>query len=89
MGSVLGIVTTDVTPPAKAALLKVLKFLYIHNLVLQQKLSYLLDLEIYTLFLRSIIFSLDGILFVLTFLPIASIDPFSPIIKPPFSFSEL
>ena len=35
--------------------------------------------------LRSVIFSREGILFLLTFFPIASILPFSSIINPPFS----
>ena len=39
--------------------------------------------------LFSIGFSLVGKLLVLTFLPIASILPSSPTIKPPFSFIEL
>ena len=37
----------------------------------------------------STIDSLVGILFVFTFLPKASIKPFSPIINPPFSLIEL
>ena len=88
-GSVLGIVTTEVTPPDKAALLKVLKFsLYSYPGSPTNTLMSTSPGKIYLPF-KSIGFSLVGKLFVFTFLPIASIFPFSPTIKPPFSFIEL
>ena len=89
IGSVFGIVTTDVTPPARAALLKVLKFsLYSYPGSPTKTLISTKPGKIYFPF-KSIGFSLDGKLFVLTFLPIASIFPSSPTISPPFSFIEL
>ena len=88
-GSVLGIVTTEVTPPDNAALLKVLKFsLYSYPGSPTNTLMSTIPGNIY-LPLKSIGFSLLGRLFVLTFFPIASILPSSPIIKPPVSLSEL
>ena len=88
-GFVLGIVTTDVTPPDKAASLKVLKF------SLYSKPGSPTNTRISTkpgnicFPFKSITFSRDGMLLVFTFLPTASILPFSPIINPPVSFNEL
>ena len=87
-GSVLGIVTTDVTPPDRAALLKVLKFsLYSYPGSPTKTLISTKPGNIYFPF-KSIGFSLDGKLFVFTFFPIASILPSSPTISPPFSLIE-
>ena len=89
IGSVLGIVTTDVTPPDKAALLSVLKFsLYSYPGSPTKTLMSTIPGNI-CLPWRSITFSLEGILFLLTFFPIASTKPFSSIINPPTSFNEL
>ena len=89
IGSVLGIVTTDVTPPASAALLNVLKFsLYSNPGSPAKTLMSTKPGNIYLPF-KSTIFSREGILLVLTFLPIASTNPCSPIINPPFSLIEL
>ena len=80
-GSVLGIVTTEVTPPDKAALLKVLKFsLYSYPGSPTNTLISTSPGKIYLPF-KSIGFSLVGKLFVFTFFPIASILPSSPIIN--------
>ena len=89
IGSVLGIVTTEVTPPDKAALLKVLKFsLYSKPGSPTKTLISTNPGKIYFPF-KSIGFSLEGKLLVLTFFPIASIFPSSLIIKPPTSFIAL
>ena len=88
-GDVFGIVTTEVTPPASAALLNVLKFSLYSNPGSPTKTRIsTIPGNIYFSF-KSINFSLDGILFLLTFLPIASIFPFSLTIKPPSSSNEL
>ena len=88
-GEVFGIVTTDVTPPAKAALLNVLKFsLYSKPGSPTKTLISIKPGNIY-FSLRSMNFSREGILFLFTFFPIASIFPFSFIIKPPNSSTEL
>ena len=87
-GSVLGIVTTDVTPPDNAASLKVLKFSLYSNPGSPTKTLISTIPGIMYFSFRSIYFSLDGILFVLTFFPTASIFPFSPTIKPPISSIE-
>ena len=72
IGSVFGIVTTEVTPPDNAALLKVLKFsLYSKPGSPTKTLISTNPGNIYFPF-RSITFSRDGILFVFTFLPTAS-----------------
>ena len=89
IGSVFGIVTTDVTPPDNAALLKVLKFsLYSYPGSPTKTLMSTKPGKIYFPF-KSIGFSLVGRLLVFTFFPIASILPSSLIIKPPTSFIEL
>ena len=84
-GDVFGIVTTDVTPPDRAALLKVLKFsLYskpgspTNTLISTNPGNICLPF-------KSINFSLDGILFLFTFFPTASILPSSFTINPPTS----
>ena len=87
--SVVTMVTTDVTPPDNAALLKVLKFsLYSYPGSPTKTLISTIPGNIYLPF-KSVGFSLVGKLFVFTFFPIASIFPSSPIINPPFSFMEL
>ena len=88
IGEVLGIVTTDVTPPDRAALLKVLKFsLYSYPGSPTKTLMSTIPGN-KCLLPKSIYFSLDGILFLFTFFPTASIFPFSLIIKPPTSSNE-
>ena len=84
-GLVFGSVTTEVTPPDNAALLNVLKFsLYSYPGSPEKTLMSTNPGNMYFSF-KSINFSLDGILFVLTFFPAASIFPFSSIIIPPIS----
>ena len=51
-------------------------------------ISYNMILSLIMTFFKSIYFSLEGILFVFTFLPTASIFPFSPTINPPISSIE-
>ena len=82
-------VTTDVTPPDNAALLRVLKFsLYSYpGSPTKTLISTIPGIKYFPF--KSIGFSLAGKLFKFTFLPIASIFPSSPTIKPPFSLIEL
>ena len=89
IGSVLGIVTTEVTPPESAALLNVLKFsLYSYPGSPTKTLMSTNPGKICLPF-KSIGLSLLGKLFIFTFFPMASIFPSSLIIRPPFSFIEL
>ena len=89
IGSVFGIVTTDVTPPDKAALLKVLKFsLYSYPGSPTKTLISTNPGKMYLPF-KSIGFSLVGRLLVFTFFPMASMLPSSLIISPPISLIEL
>ena len=88
-GSVLGIVTTEVTPPDNAASLRVLKFSLYSYPGSPTKTRISTSPGNMCFSFKSIGFSLEGRLFVLTFFPIASILPSSPIINPPISFNEL
>ena len=84
-GLVLGIVTIEVTPPAKAALLNVLKFsLYSYpGSPTNAFISTIPGINI--LFLRSITSAVEDASVLLMSLPIDLIFPFSPIITDPFS----
>ncbi len=81
----LGIDTTDVTPPDKAALLKVLKFsLYSKpGSPINTFISTIPGIKTFPF--KSIFSALAGIFPFLTFFPTALILPFSSTIKPPIS----
>jgi len=84
-GIVFGIVTTEVTPPDRAASLKVLKFSLYSKPGSPTKtlISTIPGIEI--LPLQSIISQSFGTLFLVTFFPIAFIFPLSSIKIPPTS----
>ena len=85
-GDVFGIETTDVTPPDKAALLKVLKFsLYSYpGSPTKTLISTMPGIRI--CFFKSILSTELGKFPLATFFPTALIKPFESIINPPTSF---
>ena len=87
-GCVFGIVIADVTPPDNAALLNVLKFSLYSKPGSPTKTLMSTKPGKICLPDKSINFSLEGILFLFTFFPTASILPSSLIISPPNSSKE-
>ena len=84
-GEVLGIETTDVTPPDKAALLSVLKFSLYSKPGSPTKTLISTIPGIKTFFLRSILSAPEGMLPLATFFPTSFIWPLESIINPPIS----
>ena len=85
-GDVFGIETTEVTPPDKAAPLKVLKF-SLYSYPGSPTKTFISTMPgIKTLFFKSILVAAAGKFPFVTFFPTALIRPFEPIIKPPTSF---
>ena len=89
IGLVLGMVTTEVTPPERAASLSVLKFSLYSKPGSPTKTLISTNPGKRCFPFKSTGFSRVGRLFVFTFFPTASILPSSPTIKPPTSLIEL